>query len=297
MKIKIDKVTSIIVIYKPNKSHFYKCLELQKKNFSKIIIVNNDPVLNLTNLDSKQIKVLNNKKNLGLATGFNIGIIEAIKNKAEMVALFDQDSKLSDKYCSNMVKEINDHAKKFKKTALFSSRYYNEINHSLSNIISLHSLFLRRKNPPQSNQVFYPDYVISSGSFIPTKIFEDIGLMDDKLFITFIDIEWCLRAKAKGYEIALFNNIYFDHRLGHFRSTFFRKFYPTHDKSYMYYFFRNSFYLYFYSKIKTNWKIIDFLRNILRILFYIFIVKKGFLYIPSIFNGILDGIKNNMNKA
>ena len=297
MTIKKNNVFAVIVVYRPEFKYFQSCLEAQKKNFSKIIIVNNDPVLKLTNLNSKQVKVLNNKKNLGLATGFNIGIIEAIKNKAQMVALFDQDSKLSANFCLNMIKEINIYEKKFEKTALFSGRYYNKINQSLSNIINFNSLFLHRKNPPRSNQIFYPDYVISSGSFIPTKVFEDIGLMDDKLFITFIDIEWCLRAKSKGYKIALFNNIHFDHRLGHFPSSFFHKIYPTHDKLYMYYFFRNAFYLYLYSKIKLNWKIIDFLRNILRILFYIFIVKKGFLYIPSIFNGISDGIKKNMNKA
>lgn len=37
-------------------------------------------------------------------------------------------------------------------------------------------------------------HVMSSGSIIPLKKFREVGLYNDKLFIDFVESEWCWRA-------------------------------------------------------------------------------------------------------
>mgnify|MGYP002888735411 CR=1 FL=1 len=54
-----------------------------------------------------------------------------------------------------------------------------------------------------SSNVHRVETIITSGSIIPVKVLQNVGLMDETLFIDYIDYEWCLRAIHKGYQIYL----------------------------------------------------------------------------------------------
>ena len=93
---------SVIVIFKPDLKKFNKILQLHNQNFLHIILVNNSPEISLDSFKSSQVTIINNPRNIGLASALNIGIHEAKKQGAKMVALFDQDSLLSKDFLQNM---------------------------------------------------------------------------------------------------------------------------------------------------------------------------------------------------
>ena len=105
--IKKENICSIIVAYKTNLNLFKKILKLHQQNFIKVIIVNNSPDINLSIFQSKQVTLINNSKNVGLSIALNVGIKEAMRESFDMVALFDQDTKIPEKYSYDMIKSIN----------------------------------------------------------------------------------------------------------------------------------------------------------------------------------------------
>ena len=235
--------------------------------------------------------MINNKKNLGLAKALNIGIKFAKKIGLKMVALFDQDTYLKNNYSKIMLKNINSF-KTIYKIGLYNSRYFNKITSRYGSLIKFKLLRLIREKPVKSNQSTFVEYAITSGSFIPLKVLNDVGLMKEKLFIDYIDIEWCLRAKKKNYKVLIFKNTEILQSLGSCKINLFGNVYPIHSPSRMYYNFRNSIILYKLNYINLNWKTIDSLRNIFRMLFYILFTNDRLTYLKYISKGVYHGIIN-----
>ena len=288
-------IFSIIVLYKADLDTFKKILAAHQNNFSNIILVNNSPEISIDSLKSSQVTIINNPDNIGLAAALNVGILEAKKQGAEMVALFDQDSLLPDDFAQNMLKQINTY--KFDKNpALFSSVFFNHVTDNYGSIINFKPFRLIRSKPDKHKSHNHPQYVITSGSFIPISVLDDVGLMCEELFIDFVDIEWCLRARAKGYEIVSFPKIEIVHHLGDSSVSFMGTKYPIHSPLRMYYYFRNAMYLYRLKEIDWNWRVVDSARNLFRFLFYMLFVKNRLTYFKYIVKGYYHGLIKKMAK-
>lgn len=177
-------ITSIVVTYKPELKDLKKILKNHQLNFTNIIIVNNSPEISLDSFKSSQVNIINNPYNIGLAAALNIGIAEAKIHGAKMVALFDQDTLLSNDFLLNMLKHINSYDGS-KKPALFSPVFFNKVTNDYGSIINFKPFRLIRNKPNKQNSVTHAQYVITSGSFIITSVFDEIGLMCEQLLLTF----------------------------------------------------------------------------------------------------------------
>ena len=292
---KLNDVASIFVLYRTDLKKFKKVLSLNKKNFSNIFLVNNSPEISLNLFKSKQITLINNSSNIGLAAALNIGILQAKKKGAKMVVLFDQDTLIPDNFLQEMLININSNQYS-KKVALFSPAYFNKVTNDYGSIINLKKFRLERSSLDTKKNFLISHYVITSGSFIPMSVLDDVGLMREELFIDLVDTEWCFRARANGYKIILFPKIKITHHLGDSSVTLIGKNYPIHKPVRIYYYFRNSIYLYRLREIDWNWCVVDLARNLLRFLFYILFVKNRIIYFKYIIKGYYHGLINKMGK-
>ena len=295
MKFCLNEICSIIVTYQVKSNHLKKVLEFTEKCFNQIIIVNNSPEIDLSNLRSDCILIINNLNNIGLSSALNVGILEAKKQGAKMVALFDQDTLLPDDFSQNMLKHINSYQGQIK-PALFSPVFFNHVTDDYGSIINFKPFRLIRSKPDKQKLIIHPQYVITSGSFIPMSVLDDVGLMREELFIDFVDIEWCLRARAKGYEIVSFPQIEIAHHLGDSSVSFMGTNYPIHSPLRMYYYFRNAMYLYRLKEIDWNWRLVDSARNLFRFFFYMLFVKDRWTYFKYIIKGYYHGFIKKMGK-
>ena len=287
-------VCSIIVVYNPGPS-LDEAFKSQIINFRNIILINNSPEISLDLFKSPHVTIINNLTNIGLASALNIGILEAKKQGAKMVALFDQDTSLPDDFSQNMLKKINTYQGD-KKTAVFSPVFFNHVTNNYGSIINFKPFRLIRTDPTNHKNVTHPHYVITSGSFIPISILDDVGLMREELFIDFVDIEWCLRARAKGYSVVSFPSNQIDHQLGDYSVSFLWTNYPIHSPLRMYYYFRNAMYLYRLREIDWNWRVVDSTRNLFRFLFYMLFVNDRPTYFRYIIKGYYHGFIRKMGK-
>jgi rhamnosyltransferase len=55
---------------------------------------------------------------------------------------------------------------------------------------------------------------ITSGSIINTKICKELNGFEEKLFIDYVDFEYCYRSIINGHKIIQFSNIYLNHSIG-----------------------------------------------------------------------------------
>ena len=291
---KYNDILSVIVVFEPNLENLKDLLLLHSSTFSSSVVVNNSPEINLGDLP-KNIHLITCHGNIGLASGLNLGISYAKRMGFKMCALFDQDTAFSDSFAVGMIKKINEYTAK-SNVAVFSPIFFNNVTGTYGYNIFFKFLFLIRSKPNPKKPIINPDYVITSGSFIPIESFDNIGLMLEKLFIDIVDIEWCFRAKRKNYSIISFQDIEVSHNMGAECFNFFGKNYPISSPLRVYYYFRNSFYLYHNERTPLSWKLVDFFRNIVRILFYLLLVDFR-AYSKPIFIGITHGIFNKMGKS
>lgn len=143
-----------------------------------------------------------NDGNVGIAKAQNVGIEYAIQNNFELIAFIDDDSDLNGEKILSLVSN------------------FHSLNDSSLNIAAYCALpseqggMDRKYKSNIKNDLFMSDNLMSSGSLTPTKVFKDIGLFKEKLFIDFVDYEWGWRALTAGYTIVIDASITFTHKLG-----------------------------------------------------------------------------------
>ena len=177
-------------------------------------------------LNSKLIKLIKNKKNLGFAGGVNVGIREALKNGAEAVLLLNQDTKVEKDFLSPLLEnpaDIVGPVIKFQRGGNWVYDYGGRINWWLgeSKHWELQTAECKMQNdnsklkiksnrghlgrwpegtPPRWREI---DYISGCAMMVRRRVFEKIGLFDERYFLYFEDADFCLRAKKAGFKIAV----------------------------------------------------------------------------------------------
>lgn len=129
------------------------------------------------------------------------------------------------------------------------------------------------------------------------KALQDIGLMDSKLFIDWVDLEWCWRARAKGYQIIGNADVEIQHQLGDrsknlgFREVNLRS--PMRH----YYITRNAFYLALYSSDLDTWHRINlFFKSFRYIIGYPALSKPHLKNLRAVLLGFYHGLTGRLGK-
>jgi rhamnosyltransferase len=133
------------------------------------------------------------------------------------------------------------------------------------------------------------DLLISSGCLIPVKVLTDIGLMDESLFIDYVDTEWGLRASQRGYRLLGASGNLMQHRIGDAsqRVWFGRWRQVAIHKSFRYYYiFRNSLIL-FHRPCSFKWRLFH-LKRLLLLFVFIVCSQKGIANIRYACAGVRD---------
>jgi GT2 family glycosyltransferase len=93
--------------------------------------------------------------------------------------------------------------------------------------------------------VFFADLAFTSGSMVRREMVESIGLPRSDFFMDFFDFEYCLRARSRGYRIAVVTAVRLAHEVGSARPVRlpgFSSVWPNHAAWREYYISRNMAY-------------------------------------------------------
>ncbi len=204
-------IDAVIVTYNPNSILLNKCIDSVIREVRYIYIVDNNSKELEYNLNDK-IKLIKLNSNFGVAFAQNIGIKKSLKEDSGYILLSDQDSIYPENYIKKMVmalENIRDKDKVAVIVPLFSDPKQVKINEGF---IRKSIVGVRKFYPEDGlHEIFQ---AIASGMILNTKLLSDIGLMREDLFIDFIDLEWCWRARKHGYKIIGNADVIITHQLG-----------------------------------------------------------------------------------
>jgi len=177
------------------------------------------------------IALVLNSENLGVARALNIGIQQAALLGYSWVLLVDQDTVVE----SDMVETLCAIRESFpdrERLAIVGSNFWEKHRRSV------------KANRFDSCGAQWDEVaaVITTGSLLSLPAFSDIGPFREEFFIDYVDTEYCLRARARGYRVLKTRRPLMSHSIGRptqHRLLWMKKWTSNHSADRRYYIARN----------------------------------------------------------
>jgi len=172
------------------------------------------------------------KENLGFSRGVNIGIS---RSTGQYILILNPDIIATE---DNIEKLLN-FMKKFPDIGLAGPQLRN-FNGTIQNsyfsfyrpiTIAVRRTFLNRFNyfrkyldnflmaDTDPNKIQTPDWIMGSVMMINRRVLEKVGLMDERFFMYFEDVDWARRFWHNGYKVVYYPNSFFYHYHRHDSKT------------------------------------------------------------------------------
>lgn len=228
--------------------------------------------------------------NLGIATALNKGVETAIYMGATHLLLSDQDSLPAVDMVEILHATLADLSVREVPVAAVGPRYMDGRSGYLAPFLRTEGLLLKSVRTEYPGEPAEVDFLITSGCLVSAESWRVVGPMVDALFIDYVDIEWGLRARAKGLISYGVESTILIHTLGDRRMNFLGLSVPIHGPIRHYYQIRNPLWLYRQPWIPLNWKIVDGFRLLLRFIFYSTFTHPRIKNLSHMLRGFRDGL-------
>jgi rhamnosyltransferase len=215
------KIATIIVTFYPTED-IAKLVFLLQRDTHVILVDNSEEAVEAINKIKrdfeKNVTVIKNKKNIGLAAAQNLGIQLGFEEKYDFFLFLDDDSMVDDKYVLDLRASFENykisHPKE--KIGIFASNFYDVNLKRETNFGVLNGKSYQTKTFWQSDEEYLKvSFVVSSGTFIPAETFLKLGLFRAAFFIDHIDTDYCLRVLKARLAIIVTKRPYLSHTVGH----------------------------------------------------------------------------------
>jgi GT2 family glycosyltransferase len=199
-------------------------LNLKVENYKlHIIVVDNYPE-NRINIDENKylkinLKVIFSSINSGFSGGMNIGIKEALRNKADYILIHNNDTYVKTDFLQKLfdfaeknqdagiitpkiyfAEGFEFHKNKYRKEDLGKVFWYAGGIMDWENVIG-HHRGVDEVDHGQYDDLIEIDYASGCCMLIKSEVFKKVGMFDEKYFLYYEDADLSLRAKKKGYKI------------------------------------------------------------------------------------------------
>ncbi|TSC92001.1 MAG: glycosyl transferase family protein [Parcubacteria group bacterium Licking1014_17] len=193
-----------------------KSLESDLSEGTKIIVVDNDSnepdrkAVADYSLRNGNIKFIETGKNLGYTGGNNAGIKYALENGADYIFILNNDTIIK----PGTVRELVNYAKNHPKIGIVSpgvdelgAVFYGgkiywfkpELEHNYN----------KNGGPLKSKNT----YLSGVALMVKKEVFNKIGMFDDRFFLYFEDVDFSVRARKEGYDLAVDSSVSIMHNI------------------------------------------------------------------------------------
>lgn len=296
-------IFSITVTFNPELDLLTDQLYALENQVDKIIIIDNNSknindiksVFERLSLEFKEkIEIIELTENYGLAKAQNIALNLVKKDNVKKVLMLDQDSIPAKDLVNILDYEMDTIIKSGVKVSAVGPIYYDGKTKELYPATKYVGPFIKRIKP--SSHPVEVTFTIASGSLILIDSLEEIGLMNEDFFIDYIDVEWCLRAKTKGFSCFIVPKAKMIHTIGDNRMNFFGRKISIHSPLRRYYLIRNSFIISRLNYIPFGYKFRELFFNFIRFFIFIVISNEKKQVLKFSLQGFFDGIKGRKGK-
>lgn len=278
----INRIGVVIIVFHPNA----RLLESKLKKLGNdvaVVVVDNTPNETI-NIEQTNITYIPLRENTGIANAQNVGIGNILDRGCTHVVFFDQDSDFTEKYVRSIVDE------------------YERISTVRKNLFLLGPTVINKTNGEEYRSVIHTDKkddqgfvekreIISSGSCVSVDKLNQVGVMDTRLFIDYVDFEHSWRANSKGYVCGITRNVTLSHKVGSRELHFPHGYRVIISAPFRYYYqYRNWLWLCRKGYVPRQWKINTCIKFMSRIIYFPFVVNEWKAIEKNMFKGIHDGL-------
>lgn len=293
-----ENIIAILVTYNPDIGVLSYCISSICTQVTQVVIIDNassnvSEISELvTNYDNVYIDLLS--ENIGLASAQNKAIIISKQFKASRVILFDQDSVIEDGFISQLVVAEKELIKENRLVAAIGPSFFDPVSRKTYPATIYRGPLIERVT--FDDKPIEATFIIASGCLIRTEVLDDIGLMLDELFIDYIDVEWSLRARSKGYAIFIAPQAKMAHSIGDRRIYIFGRAISLHSPIRRYYLLRNSFFMMKLHYVPIGYKLRELSFNFIRTLVAIVFSDKKCDVLKYVRYAIVDAINGKYGR-
>lgn len=274
-----------IVLFNPDIGRLKKCINAIFRQIDKIVLIDNhsDNIKDIELLIKKykNIEIISNEQNMGIAFALNQILKYSIENNYKWFLTLDQDSVVINDLIDEYQKYI-----KLDNVAMICSNYIDD---------NTNEEVLLKENTENYTLV---EKCITSGTLNNTEAINRCGGFDDDMFIDCVDFDMCASLIENNYYIVKVNFIGFHHTVGksQIKKIFNKKIILYNESPLrLYYYVRNK--LYFIKKHKKGINVLNNYFTLFKRLIIIMIFEKNKCRkFEGILKGIVDYKKNKMGK-
>jgi len=205
------------------------------QSFSIIIVINpsdedHENLLRIIHRTYPQIIIIENKINTGFAAGNNIGIRKALEIGSNLIVLLNSDTEVSDNFISSLSafgksdKSIGLASPKiyFAKGYEYHKDRYNDKERGRviwygGGIIDWNNVYASHRGVDevdigQYDQLLETDFATGCCFLIKKEVIEKVGILDEKYFLYYEDIDYSMRVKKAGFRVMYYPKNYIWHK-------------------------------------------------------------------------------------
>lgn len=221
------RIAAVVVLYHPDLEVVANILSWAGQVNSIFVVDNTEgDISSVVSLIAtiEKVALIRNSENEGIACALNIGAEKAIEEDYDFLLTMDQDSKASPDMVDKML-------------ACLEGRDYASVG-----IISPFHVTRAEPAPKGSCSCREILTVMTSGNLLNLSVYIAVGPFMEELFIDFVDHEYCLRLREKGYKTVQSNLALLEHNVGDIRKHWIfiatnhspiRRYYKTRNRFYV----------------------------------------------------------------
>jgi len=204
---------AIIVIHYGSPKTTASCLrELRPKLGSHQLILINNTSSEISDLVAiiPGTALIDNRQNFGFAKAVNQGITLALSDKSiTHVFLMNNDLRLSYGTFAQLLTTYSHHPS----AGIVSPVLHHSEGYDWGGRYSPWTGIVKHRNwSNKPKTVLFVDHVAGAAMLLPRKLIDQLGPLDERFFLYYEDLDYCLRAKAAGYSIHINPEVVAEHQ-------------------------------------------------------------------------------------
>lgn len=290
-----DRVCAIIVCYRPEPVRLASLIQACLNQAVNVVLVNNGEPISpeIVGGGDGRIHRIDPQGNLGLAGAQNLGVRWAATQGFAYLIFFDQDSVPQSGLIKTLRETFDAKAETGELVAAVGPCLKDARDGTITPFVRFNVWGVERIYPTSDLSTTECDFLISSGMFTSVNRFLTIGLWEDNLFVDNVDMEWCFRARSRGYRCIGVGATHLDHIIGEqvSRLNLLGRSWAIyrHPPARQYYMMRNRMALYKRGYVPMAWKVQDIPRALFKFIFFGLISGSRRENLRCLMMGLRDG--------